>query len=26
LWYRVVYIGGIGDIWVLLEVLSRWHK
>jgi hypothetical protein len=23
LWYRMVYIGGIG---VLLEVLSRWHK
>jgi hypothetical protein len=23
LWYRVVYIGGI---WVLLKVLSRWHK
>jgi hypothetical protein len=23
LWYRVVYIGGIG---VLLKVLSRWHK
>jgi hypothetical protein len=26
MWYRVVYIGDMGGIGVLLEVLSRWHK
>jgi hypothetical protein len=26
MWCRVVYIGGMGGIGVLLEVLSLWHK
>jgi hypothetical protein len=26
MWYRVIYIGDMGGIGVLLEVLSRWHK
>jgi hypothetical protein len=26
MWCRVVYIGGMGGMGVLLEVLSLWHK